>query len=154
MSDVAITRRALLAVLAGSSVRSLSPPAAPAVPGPSSPRLLTPTEDRGQAPDPGPRILKAVYLSYYGVGDPTIRGRVFDLLDRTELNAVVIDVKGDEGFLPSGYGRRPIARSRSTISSAGYVSDGDPNTVAIPRGRRSELREDLRHGTRRVVELD
>jgi peptidoglycan/xylan/chitin deacetylase (PgdA/CDA1 family) len=34
-----------------------------------------------------------------------------------------------------------------------YVSDGDQNTVTIPRGRRRELREDL-SGTRRVVELD
>jgi len=44
--------------------------------------------------------VKAVYLSYYGVGDRTIRGRVVEMLDHTELNAVVIDVKGDRGFIP------------------------------------------------------
>ncbi|HXD95015.1 MAG TPA: putative glycoside hydrolase [Candidatus Acidoferrum sp.] len=49
---------------------------------------------------PTPAGIKAVYLSYYGVADATIRGRVLDLLDRTELNAVVIDVKGDRGFIP------------------------------------------------------
>ncbi|HYB71627.1 MAG TPA: putative glycoside hydrolase [Candidatus Bathyarchaeia archaeon] len=44
--------------------------------------------------------MKAVYLSYFGVADPGIRGQVLDLLNRTELNAVVIDVKGDRGFIP------------------------------------------------------
>lgn len=47
-----------------------------------------------------PRIIKAAYLTYFGVGDRTIRERVFELLERTELNAVVIDVKGDRGFIP------------------------------------------------------
>jgi hypothetical protein len=47
-----------------------------------------------------PRTVKAAYLSYYGVGDRTIRGHVLELLDRTELNAVVIDAKGDRGFIP------------------------------------------------------
>ncbi len=47
-----------------------------------------------------PKIVKAAYLTYFGVGDRTIRGRVFDLLGRTELNAVVIDVKGDRGMIP------------------------------------------------------
>lgn len=44
--------------------------------------------------------IKAAYLSYFGVGEKMIRERVFELLDRTELNAVVIDVKGDRGFIP------------------------------------------------------
>ncbi len=44
--------------------------------------------------------VKAAYLTYYGVGDKTIRGRVLDLVARTELNAVVIDVKGDRGLIP------------------------------------------------------
>jgi hypothetical protein len=60
------------------------------------------------------RLLKAVYLSYYGVGDRTIRGRVVDLLDRTELNAVVIDVKGDRGFIPYE-SRIPLARSAGAM---------------------------------------
>ncbi|MFQ5946486.1 MAG: putative glycoside hydrolase, partial [Anaerolineae bacterium] len=46
-----------------------------------------------------PKTVKAAYLSYYGVGSDRAQ-RVFDLLDRTELNAVVIDVKGDRGFTP------------------------------------------------------
>jgi len=47
-----------------------------------------------------PLTIKAAYLSYFGVGEKTIRERVFELLDRTELNAVVIDVKGDRGLIP------------------------------------------------------
>jgi hypothetical protein len=46
-----------------------------------------------------PQAIKAAYLTYFGVGDRGIRGRVLDLLARTELNAVVIDVKGDRGWI-------------------------------------------------------
>jgi hypothetical protein len=46
-----------------------------------------------------PQIIKAAYLTYYGVGDRGIRSRVLDLTARTELNAVVIDVKGDRGWI-------------------------------------------------------
>jgi hypothetical protein len=46
-----------------------------------------------------PQVVKAAYLTYYGVGDRGIRGRVLDLAAHTELNAVVIDVKGDRGWI-------------------------------------------------------
>jgi hypothetical protein len=46
-----------------------------------------------------PHAIKAAYLTYYGVGDRGIRTRVLDLTSRTELNAVVIDVKGDRGWI-------------------------------------------------------
>jgi hypothetical protein len=44
--------------------------------------------------------IKAAYLTYFGVSDKGIRNRVLDLVARTELNAVVIDVKGDRGWIP------------------------------------------------------
>jgi hypothetical protein len=47
-----------------------------------------------------PRPVRAAYLTYYGVAEPRIRDRVLDLVDRTELNAVVIDVKSDRGLIP------------------------------------------------------
>ena len=47
-----------------------------------------------------PHPIKAAYLTYYGVADRGIRQRVLDLVARTELNAVVIDVKGDRGLIP------------------------------------------------------
>jgi hypothetical protein len=47
-----------------------------------------------------PKAVKAAYLTYYGFADRGIRSRVLDLVARTELNAVVIDVKGDRGWIP------------------------------------------------------
>jgi hypothetical protein len=60
------------------------------------------------APAPGaalavgirPKSVRAAYLTYYGVAEPKIRDRVLELVERTELNAVVIDVKGDRGLIP------------------------------------------------------
>ncbi|MBM3221932.1 MAG: GTP-binding protein [Candidatus Rokubacteria bacterium] len=46
-----------------------------------------------------PRAIKAAYLTYYGVLDRGIRTRVLDLVAKTELNAVVIDVQGDRSWL-------------------------------------------------------
>ncbi len=46
------------------------------------------------------RAVRAAYLTYFGVADKTIRERVLELVARTELNAVVIDVKGDRGLIP------------------------------------------------------
>ncbi|MBI3285385.1 MAG: carboxypeptidase regulatory-like domain-containing protein [Burkholderiales bacterium] len=43
---------------------------------------------------------KALYLSFYGIGSRILRGAALDLLQQTELNALVIDVKGDRGMLP------------------------------------------------------
>src|SRR5262249_10573728 len=47
-----------------------------------------------------PQAIRAAYLTYYGIGDKRIRERVLELVGRTELNAVVIDVKGDRGLIP------------------------------------------------------
>ncbi len=47
-----------------------------------------------------PHPIRAAYLTYYGVADRGIRQRVLDLVARTELNAVVIDIKGDRGLIP------------------------------------------------------
>ncbi len=41
----------------------------------------------------------AVYLSYWGVGTASVRDPVLKLADSTPVNAVVIDVKGDLGYL-------------------------------------------------------
>ena len=40
---------------------------------------------------------RALYLSVFGVGNSRLRESALDLVDQTELNAVVIDVKGDSG---------------------------------------------------------
>jgi len=43
---------------------------------------------------------KAVYLSFFGIGDRTLRESALKLIEETELNALVIDVKGDRGLIP------------------------------------------------------
>ncbi len=43
---------------------------------------------------------KALYLSVYGIGNARLRNNALKLLEETELNALVIDVKGDRGIIP------------------------------------------------------
>ncbi len=43
---------------------------------------------------------KALYLSFYGIGDRGLRESAIKLIDETELNTLVIDVKGDMGMIP------------------------------------------------------
>jgi hypothetical protein len=43
---------------------------------------------------------KALYLSFYGIGDRGLRESAIKLIDETELNTLVIDVKGDKGMIP------------------------------------------------------
>lgn len=42
---------------------------------------------------------KALYLSFYGIGNAELRHAALDLIRRTPLNALVIDVKGDRGLV-------------------------------------------------------
>jgi hypothetical protein len=56
---------------------------------------------------PGPHTIrlmslnpKALYLSFYGVGEKALREPALKLIDETELNSLVIDVKGDRGWIP------------------------------------------------------
>jgi hypothetical protein len=44
-----------------------------------------------------PFIPKAIYLSFYGIGDKSLRHAALDVIQRTEVNALVIDLKGDRG---------------------------------------------------------
>jgi len=46
-----------------------------------------------------PMMPKALYLSFYGIGSTKLREAALGLVDKTELNAVVIDVKGDRGMI-------------------------------------------------------
>ncbi|WP_026258895.1 putative glycoside hydrolase [Uliginosibacterium gangwonense] len=43
---------------------------------------------------------KALYLTFWGIGDRHIRGAALDIARSTEINALVIDVKGDRGWIP------------------------------------------------------
>lgn len=43
---------------------------------------------------------KALYLTVYGIGAPQFRDNALHLIDTTELNSLVIDLKGDAGIVP------------------------------------------------------
>jgi hypothetical protein len=43
---------------------------------------------------------KALYLSFFGIGDRSLRESAIKLIQETELNSLVIDVKGDRGMIP------------------------------------------------------
>ncbi|MCB0173342.1 MAG: LysM peptidoglycan-binding domain-containing protein [Anaerolineae bacterium] len=61
--------------------------------------------------------VRALYASYFAIGHTEFRQRIFDLLDTTELNAVVIDAKSDYGWLsyPTQVARaREIGANRPT----------------------------------------
>ena len=75
---------------------------------------------------------KAVYLSMYGIGSGTLREPVLELIETSELNALVIDVKGDRGFVPypsaTAAAMTPDARNVTTIRDL-------PTLVAALRAR-------------------
>jgi hypothetical protein len=43
---------------------------------------------------------KGLYLSFFGIGDRGLRQSAIKLMQETELNTLVIDVKGDKGMIP------------------------------------------------------
>ena len=42
---------------------------------------------------------RGLYLSFYGLGTRSIRESVLSVINQTDLNAVVIDIKGDRGYI-------------------------------------------------------
>lgn len=46
-----------------------------------------------------PKAVKAVYMSSWVAGSPKLRNKIVDLIDKTELNAVVIDIKDYTGMI-------------------------------------------------------
>jgi hypothetical protein len=73
--------------------------------GTSAPTALVPAADYTLEPLVDPRVfrdlsyvpVKGLYVSSYGAGNEELFGRVLGIADRTEINALVIDVKDDFG---------------------------------------------------------
>jgi hypothetical protein len=84
---------------------------------------------------------KALYLSFYGVGHRGLREAVLSLIARTELNAVVIDVKGDRGMIAFKSGL-PLAVQSGAQSLI---------TVADMKGLLAELHERGIYAIARIV---
>lgn len=47
-----------------------------------------------------PLVPKALYLTVYGIGAPFLRDPALDVIAKSGLNALVIDLKGDRGYIP------------------------------------------------------
>jgi hypothetical protein len=43
---------------------------------------------------------RGIYMSAYGIGSSKLRGDALALVDQTDLNTLVIDIKGDAGIVP------------------------------------------------------
>jgi hypothetical protein len=47
-----------------------------------------------------PLLPKALYLTVYGIGAPVLRDPALEVIEKSKLNALVIDLKGDRGLIP------------------------------------------------------
>lgn len=60
--------------------------------------------DRGLRPDlpkgSESTPIKGIYCSFYALGHHGLRTRLMRMIEETELNAIVMDAKGDRGFIP------------------------------------------------------
>ena len=71
-----------------------------------SPAIL---EGEGEARFPRPKHVRGIYLNAWTAGSATRRGRLIDLVRRTELNSLVIDIKDAAGYV-SFDSQLPLAR--------------------------------------------
>jgi LysM repeat protein len=71
-------------------VKPPEPTPKPAPPQPTDPTFL---------PAGPPDAIRGIYVSYFAIGHPETRQLIFELLETTELNSIVIDAKGDYGWI-------------------------------------------------------
>jgi hypothetical protein len=88
-----------------------------------------------------PLTPKALYLSFFGIGSTTLRQAALKLIDTTELNALVIDIKGDRGMIAS----------QSDIPLAHAVGAQNMITVKDIKGLIRSLREQGLYTIARIV---
>ncbi len=74
---------------------------------------------------------KAIYLTVYGIGSRSLRQNALRLIEETELNALVIDMKGDRGIVPY----------KSAVPLASEVGAQRVITVSDMRGLVRSLKE-------------
>lgn len=133
----------LLALSVGSSPARAAGPTAAASSAPSSsaaadssvPAPVVPSGPAAAAL-PAPLIpaaseVKGVYLTAWNAANPDFLQGILDLIDRTELNAVVVDVKDDSG-------RVTITTDEPTATAAGAVQPfiADPQAFTAELHRR------------------
>jgi hypothetical protein len=84
---------------------------------------------------------KALYLSFFGIGSSALREPALRLIENTELNTLVIDVKGDRGMI----------NYRSTIPLASEVGAQKIITVRDMKGLLKSLKEKGIYTIARIV---
>jgi hypothetical protein len=102
---------------------------------------LPPATAQEQSVGLKPFAPKALYLSFYGIGDRTLRESALSLIDATELNTLVIDVKGDRGRIPY----------KSAVSLTAQVGAQEIITVKDIDGLLKSLREKGIYTIARIV---
>lgn len=91
-----------------------------------SPEILVFTQEENK-PEQEERIpvkVKGVYISAYVAGNETMMNQIIDQIDQTEINAVVIDVKDDEG-------RITFAMDSPVVTELGAVDVKIPDMPAL-----------------------
>jgi hypothetical protein len=88
--------------------------------------LVKDTETNGTTIPLTPFIPRALYLTVYGIGSQTLRGSAMALARGGQINALVIDLKGDRGFIPYptavSLAHRSGARSLTTIRNLALLA--------------------------------
>lgn len=75
--------------------------------------MIPEIETRQATHVPTPKAVKGIYMTSCVAGSTSLRGNLLKLIDRTELNAVVIDVKSYDGrisFMPVADNLKPAAQ--------------------------------------------
>ncbi|HEX2923964.1 MAG TPA: putative glycoside hydrolase, partial [Chloroflexota bacterium] len=78
-----------------------------------------------------PFFARGLYLTYYGVGDDGLRNHVLDMAAQSEINAVVIDVKGDRGWIAY----------KSSVPMVGQIGAQQEVTMKDPKGLLADLKK-------------
>jgi hypothetical protein len=63
-------------------------------------RRSLPQDGDLQAIKLAPLLPKGLYLTVYGIGAPFLRDPALEVIEKSKLNALVIDIKGDRGLIP------------------------------------------------------
>ena len=84
---------------------------------------------------------KALYLSFFGIGDRNLRESAIKLMQETDLNTLVIDVKGDRGMIPY----------KSSVSLAAEVGAQRVTTVREMANLMKSLKEKGIYTIARIV---
>lgn len=84
---------------------------------------------------------KALYLSFFGIGSSRLREAAIGLIKKTELNALVIDVKGDRGMISY----------KSSIALAQQVGAQQTTTIRDPKGLLDRLHREHLYVIARIV---